>query len=1195
MSTAPLPAPPDSPIAPSWRARLCRPNRWRLWVQFALLGAFVLIIPILVTSQRLLQSGRQVLLEHETIDLSDESNLRVNEIQEDMTYLARDVRLEVQQHAKLEPPVAVRTIRAGIALQAMPLGETPKTVRDARRRYLHDCEVGVFCSEFRPDDPAILAAALAPAEAGANDGPRKDAIAACLRELDRRRRTVDDNNRPSPFDRSGIVPQPADGSHLARGLVALGLEVEVGPAGRKLLFALVIDFTKYIRNRQRISPRHLYFVADSAGQLLIHPYGDDSTRERGIIGLLPWEYPPANWFDTAASKSDKRERLGRAVRSGGARLKAKPIPGLAYFYRKGYFGEGIDLKAVLPNADPAAFNRLMAQEIDADLELRVGECSPESTYAEVSHPRRDKLLRICGIIERWHRESGGDGSVAWSNPVECRTLQGQLTPLRIDQNDIDDPAWLIVAASPEELQEDIDDRFNRVAENWVYPTLLVSSLLGIALVVTLTRSLRRLVTAARIISRGESVVVPLGGPYEIGQLAQTLAEMTNRVAHRDRELRDRAVRYETILRVAGEGVVITDSGGLIEEANRAAAKMFGYTSDELMGRPVTLLVANPGAIPSPDETASSTLGFLGQGVDTIQGRRKDGSTFWLEMNLKPVPLKDRTVVTCIFRDVSLRKEAEDRVRKLNDDLESRVLVRTAELEEANAKLDGALKQAEAASRAKDAFVANMSHELRQPLHIIIGFTEALKEDAADLGADNIQPDLNKILGAAKHLLELINDILDMAKISSGKMELAAAHFELGPMLADVKTLVGPLAEKNGNTFVVIPPTGIGPMIADERRVRQILINLLSNAFKFTRSGTVTLGVQPLAEGGRDWVQFSVKDTGKGMSAEEVQRLFQRFYQADSSTTREQGGTGLGLSITLSFSDLMGGKPIQVKSEPERGSEFLVTLPMHVGTRSDALTFRPIHFEPEAVEAADGRTVLVIDDDPMVRELMERFLAKDGFRVVQATNGDEGMRLARDEGPCVITLDVMMPGSDGWSVLAHLKSDPLTAEIPVVMLTIVDDRQRGFALGAADYLTKPIDWQRLGAILRKYLAPGHGDTVLVVEDNAESREVVRKYIEREGWKIVEAADGEQGLRAFAETRPALILLDLMMPVLDGFGFLDELSKRFPTHRVPVVVLTAKELNSADFVRLNGRVARILEKGDLTHLEKLMELIRRHARK
>lgn len=1194
MSTAPLPAVPNSPVAPSWRARLWRPNRWRLWVQFALLGAFILIIPILVTSQRLLDSGRQVLLEHETIDLSDESNLRVNEIQEDMTYLARDVRLEVQQHAKLEPAVAVRTIRVGIALEAMPLGETPKTVRDARRRYLHDCEVGVFCTEFRPDNAGVLATALAPAEAGANDGPRKDAIVACLRELDRRRRTIDDSNRPSPFDRSGIVPQPADGTHPGRGLVALGLEVEVGPAGRKLLFALVIDFTKYIRNRQRISPRHLYFVADPAGQLLIHPYGDDSTRDHSIVGLLPWEYPPANWFDTSVSKSEKRERLGRAVRSGGARLKAKPIPGLAYFYRKGYFGEGIDLKEAAPNADPAAYNRLMAQELDADSELRVGECSPDSTYAEVSHPRRDKLLRICGIIERWHRESGGAGSVAWSNPVECRTLQGQLTPLRIDQNDIDDPAWLIVAASPEELQEDIDDRFNRVAENWVYPTLLVSCLLGIALVVTLTRSLRRLVTAARSISRGESVAVPLGGPYEIGQLAQTLAEMTNRVAHRDRELRDRAVRYETILRVAGEGVVITDSGGSIEEANRAAARMFGYTSEELMGRPVAILVANPGAIPSPDEATSSTLGFLGQGVDTIQGRRKDGSTFWLEMNLKPVPLKDRTVVTCIFRDVSLRKEAEERVRKLNDDLESRVLVRTAELEEANAKLDGALKQAEAASRAKDAFVANMSHELRQPLHIIIGFTEALKEDAADLGADNIQPDLNKILGAAKHLLELINDILDMAKISSGKMELAAAPFELGPMIADVKNLVGPLAEKNGNTFVVIPPTGVGPMVADERRVRQILINLLSNAFKFTRHGTVTLGVQPLVEGGRDWVQFSVKDTGKGMTAEEVQRLFQRFYQADSSTTREQGGTGLGLSITLNFSDLMGGQPIRVVSEPGRGSEFLVTLPLRVGENSQSQ--RQASLEPAAPPVlVGGRTVLVIDDDPMVRELMERFLAKDGFRVIQATGGEEGLRLARAEHPSVITLDVMMPGSDGWSVLAHLKSHPDTADIPVVMLTIDDDRQRGFALGAADYLTKPIDWQRLGSILGKFLAPGHADTVLVVEDDTESREIVRKYLERAGWKTIEASDGEQGLRAFAEARPALILLDLMMPVLDGFGFLDELGKRFPAHRVPVVVLTAKELNSADFVRLNGRVARILEKGDLAHLDKLMELIRQHARK
>ena len=1182
MSSVTIPVTPNSPVAPSWRARLWRPGRWRLWVQFALLGAFILIIPIVLTSVKLLESGRKVMLDHETIDLSDESNLRVNEFQDDFSYLARDVRLEVGKLENQTPAQAVREMLKGIDLPEEASDQLPSTVRDARRRFVHGCSVGVFAIDIPAPKPLVIRAQTARVE---SDPARQAVLIDCLGDLVTRQQ--------GRYDRSGFWLQPANGSDPSRCIFCMGIEK------KGLLYAFVIDFTRYVRNRQRTSPRHFYFAANPKGELLIHPYGDEAGRETDVTKLLDWEYPPENWFNTSAPLKERQKRLGQAVRSGGSRLKAKSLPGLSYLYRKGYFGDDIDLKKSLPGADVVAvsrdFNRLMVKELASDPVLRVGEISPDIAYVELSHSDPAKLEAISGRIDDWYRQQGTNKSVQWSRPVKCDHLQGQLTPLRIDLNDVDDPAWLIVAASPEELQEDIDDRFTRITRDWVYPTLLVSCLLGIGLVFTLTRSLRRLVASARGVSRGQDVAIPLGGPYEVSQLAHTLAEMTNRVSYRDRELRDRAARYETILRVAGEGVVITNSAGLIEEANRAAARMFGYTSDELMGKPVTLLVKNPGAMPSQDYGTGSNLTFMSQGIDTIQGLRKDGTSFWLEMNLKPVPLKDRTVVTCIFRDVSLRREAEDRIRKLNDDLESRVRIRTAELEEANSKLDGALKQAEAASRAKDAFVANMSHELRQPLHIIIGFTEALKEDAADLGADNIQPDLNKILGAAKHLLELINDILDMAKISSGKMELAVAPFDIATMIGEVKALVGPLAEKNANTFVVLPPVGIGPMIADERRVRQILINLLSNAFKFTQGGTVTLGVRTLVDEGREWAQFSVKDTGKGMSRDQVQRLFQRFYQADSSTTREQGGTGLGLSITLSFSDLMGGKPIQVKSEPEQGSEFLVTLPLHVGTNSDAMPFRPIHFEPAAIEAAHGRTVLVIDDDPMVRELMERFLAKDGFRVVQATNGDEGMRLAREVGPCVITLDVMMPGSDGWSVLAHLKSDPVTAEIPVVMLTIVDDRQRGYALGAADYLTKPIDWQRLGAILRKYLAPGHGDTVLVVEDNAESREVVRKYIEREGWKIVEAADGEQGLQAFAEARPALILLDLMMPVLDGFGFLDELSKRFPMHRVPVVVLTAKELNSADFVRLNGRVARILEKGDLTHLEKLMELIRRHARK
>ena len=1188
MSAEPLPTLPQPSAAPTWRTRLFRPYRWPLWVQSGLFGAFILIVPMLFTSRLLLQSGRGVLLEHETIDLSDESNLRVNEFQDDLSYLARDVRLEATQREQRPPADAVREVLAGVGLPTEGVAESPRTIREVRRRFLHGCAVGVYAADVPKAGEVAIAAQTAPAE---SDPVRLKVLRDCLADLARRLQGVDDRGRANPYDRSGLWLQPAGEGQPARCILALGVEVRKSER-RGQITALVIDFTRYVRNRQRVSPRHLYFAADPKGTLLIHPYGDGSDRE-----LPPWEYPDANWFDTTATKEAKQERLGLATRSGGARLSAKRIPGLEYYYRKGYFGDGLSLKKSLPDAVPEEaardFNRLMAAELAADPVLRIGEISPDIGYVEISHPDRAKLEGACGRIDGWYTAQGQKDPVKWSRPIACVHLQGQLTPLRIDLNDTDDPSWLIVAASPEELQEDIDEQFARIAREWVYPTLLVSCILGIALVVTLTHSLRRLASTARLLSRGDDVAVPIGGSYEVSQLAQTLDAMTKGVRSRDRELRDRAARYETILRVAGEGVVITDSAGRIEEANRAAARMFGYSSEELIDKPVTLLLKNPAKMPDPAEATGSTVTFLSQGNDTIQGLRKDGSTFWLEMNLKPVPLKDRTVVTCIFRDVSLRREAEERIRRANEDLEARVRVRTAEFEEANAKLDVALKQAEAASRAKDAFVANMSHELRQPLHIIIGFTEALKEDAADLGAASIEPDLNKILVAAKHLLDLINDILDMAKISSGKMELAAAAFDITAMVDDVKALVGPLAEKNGNRFVVVSASDSGPMIADERRVRQILINLLSNAFKFTQNGTVTLGVNRLTEEGREWVQFSVKDTGKGMSREQVQRLFQRFYQVDSSTTREHGGTGLGLSITLNFSELMGGKPIRVESEPGRGSEFIVVLPL----RADAAATT---FSPSALPALPlgppvrGRTVLVVDDDPMVRELMERFLAKEGFRVVQATSGDEGLRLAREIAPCVVTLDVMMPGSDGWTVLAELKGDPLTAEIPVVMLTIVDDRQRGFALGAADYLTKPIDWQRLGAILRKYLATGSADTVLVVDDSAENRCIVRKYLDREGWKIAEAADGEEALRAFAERRPALILLDLMMPVLDGFGFLDELAKRFPNHRVPVVVLTAKELTSADFVRLNGRVTRILEKGDLAHLEKLAELIGRVAR-
>ncbi len=1170
--------PPGPPPGPGFRSRLLRPNRWRLWVQFALLGAFVLVIPIMVSSSLLLHAGRTVLIEHEIIDLSDESNLRVNDFREDMAYLARDVKQLVDRFGGRA--MAEAAVLDGLQLPDRPpaTDADPAAVRDVRRKHLYGTVVGVFSFPTGKPDVAVL-----PADSAA----RTHALRAALADVDARLA------RTPAVDRSGLHLQPADAGTPSRCLLAIADRAAGGTT-----FAVVIDFDRYITRRQAVSPRHLYLVTDPAGQLLIRPHQVTVAERTAVAEVCPWTYPTDGgkpWFDPLPTEDARKRRLAKAVAGGGARLTAVPVPALEFQYRKGYFGDDLDLTKTLGDAaKPASaeLNALLAAETAADPRLRCGEVSAQYGYVELSHPDAERLLAVSGVVDGWWKRHG-TGAVRWTRPLACKTFQGQLVPLRVDLNDVDEPGWLIVASAVEELREDIDDRFDRVYTRWVLPTLAVALLLGVAVVVTLTHSLRRLAKAARKLSRGEDVRLPLGGSREVSDLALTLDEMVGRVRERDRELSDRAARYQTILRAAGEGVVVADASGRIEEANKAAGKMFGVPAEALLGRTVSSLLDDPDAMPNPAESTRDESLPAGQSMDGLRGRRHDGTTFWLEVNLKPVTLPDRVVIVCVFRDVTRRKADAERITRMNEELETRVRVRTAELEEANGKLEVAVRDAEAAVRAKDSFVANMSHELRQPLHIIIGFTEALKEEAADAGNEATVPDLDKILSAAKHLLDLINDILDMAKISAGKMELSVSTFPLAKLVADVAALVGPLAEANGNRFAVTADPALGALTADERRVKQILLNLLSNAFKFTKSGTVRFGVERLTEGGREWVRFRVADSGKGMTTEQVGRLFQRFYQADSSTTRGAGGTGLGLAITQSFNDLMGGEPIRVTSTVGYGSEFVVTLPAAVEATPQTLP-PDVPTPPEGTESAAGRTVLVIDDDPAVRELMRRFLGKEGFAVVEAGTGDDGFALAREVRPCVITLDVMMPGSDGWAVLARLKADPATADIPVVMLTIVDDRGRGYSLGAADYLTKPIDWNRLGAILRKYLSRGRGDTVLVVDDDADNRGVIRRYLDREGWTIAEAADGEEGLRRFAESPPAVILLDLMMPVLDGFGFLDELAKRFPGHRVPVVILTAKELTPDDFDRLNGRVARILEKGDLASLENLLAVVRRSAR-
>ncbi len=499
------------------------------------------------------------------------------------------------------------------------------------------------------------------------------------------------------------------------------------------------------------------------------------------------------------------------------------------------------------------------------------------------------------------------------------------------------------------------------------------------------------------------------------------------------------------------------------------------------------------------------------------------------------------------------------------------------------------RQLEVASRYKSEFLANMSHELRTPLNAIIGYSEMLEEEAQDLGHEPFIPDLQKINGAGKHLLSLINNILDLSKIEAGKMDLYLENFEIISMVKEVIATVKPLIEKNANTLKLHYADDLGQMRSDVTKVRQMLFNLLSNASKFTARGTIALQVGRERVNGVEWISFSVSDTGIGMTSEQTSRLFQAFTQADTSTTRKYGGTGLGLAISRQFCHIMGGE-ITVSSTPGEGSTFTVRLPAIVTESKADVLPRSEETASTTEQVSEGAPiVLVIDDDPTVHDLVNRFFNKEGLKMIGARSGEEGIRLAKELHPAVITLDVLMPGMDGWAVLTKLKADPALSEIPVIMLTIMDEKQMGYALGAADYLTKPIDWERLAAVLQRYQCARPPCPVLVVEDDPVMREMLRRRLEKEGWTVIEAENGRVALGRMGQSRPDLILLDLMMPEMDGFQFLDEIRGREDWHSIPVIVITAKELSAEDQQRLNGSVEKILQKGAYSR-EELIHQVR-----
>jgi len=565
------------------------------------------------------------------------------------------------------------------------------------------------------------------------------------------------------------------------------------------------------------------------------------------------------------------------------------------------------------------------------------------------------------------------------------------------------------------------------------------------------------------------------------------------------------------------------------------------------------------------------------------------AALFVSAGLQRVITKPVLELSSTARIVSEKKDYSARAQKLGND-EVGALIDSfnemlVQIQKRDIELQEARVSAEKANQAKSNFLSFMSHELRTPLTAIIGFSEMLVSDVEAEGKKEWVEDLRRVHDSGRYLLELINDILDISKIEAGKMEVHVETFDAGVLVRDLKHVLRPLIERKKNQLVIECPDNLGTIQADRIKVRQCLLNLLSNASKFTDQGTITLSASREARNGSDWLVFRIRDTGIGMTPEQLGKLFRAFTQADDSTSRKYGGTGLGLALTRKFCQMMGGD-VSVTSEPGKGSVFSIELPAVVANPAANAVMSP---NAVAKPRAGSDCILIIDDDPAVHQLLAAALGPEGYDLKFATNGAEGLRLARELRPAVITLDVIMPEMDGWVVLALLKDDPELATIPVIMLSVRSDQDFGFAMGVADYLQKPIDRDRLIGVLKKYHRHQPTSHVLVVEDDTAARALICRMLSEKDCTVAEAENGLAALESIARQMPSLIILDLKMPVMDGFQMIAELHQREDWRKIPVVVVSGKEITADDRRRLEGHVQAILQKGAFSRDDLIREVL------
>ena len=545
---------------------------------------------------------------------------------------------------------------------------------------------------------------------------------------------------------------------------------------------------------------------------------------------------------------------------------------------------------------------------------------------------------------------------------------------------------------------------------------------------------------------------------------------------------------------------------------------------------------------------------------------------------------------------------EDTVRLRTRDLEMKTIVLRDEIVNrklAEESLIIARDQAEAATRAKSEFLANMSHEIRTPLNAILGFGEILQYECSKINREDLVKDLNSIESAGRHLLSLINDILDISRIQAEKMEIHLEEVSVRELVQGAMDTVRFQAKKNNNKlnadFISPLPETI---YTDLVRAKQVLINLVGNACKFTHEGDIEVSVSQIEDMGRQYISIKVADDGIGIDSSKIDSLFKEFVQADSSTTRKYGGTGLGLPISRRLCELLGGS-ISVVSEKGKGSTFTVLLPIEsIEGEGSAKEEQVDHYSgsdfeknelSRKVHQATGLkfsdVIVAFEDDPVARDLMRRLMELEGLQVEIADDLQEGIELISKLKPIAITVELHGKNMNGWNILKELKKDPSIADLPIIVISELDDVEQAMSKGADKYFKKPVDWDGLFSFLKPFRTFNKKSEVLIVEDDEVSRETLRRILNRDGWGVLEACNGAEALNSIDRKKPNLILIDLLLPEIDGFDLIDKIRSMNGLEETPILILSEKELTDGEKKILNNKVNGILKKGSYTKGELL----------